>query len=969
MSGGVHHSVRARIAHSFSFVAAVAALPSERSVSMRLGAEGEGTGSRARPRRWRRCCATVRTLRVDAARGGGRGDGITGTTPTLAALLRHHRLAAGLTQEGLAEAARLSARGVQDLERGVSTKPRAETIRLLAEALRLDAEARAGLIAAVHPELTVDVADTVGAADLPTVPVPPTALVGRELDVDRVRALLHRPDHSDGARLVTLTGPGGVGKSRLAIAIATAATEDYADGLAWVELGAVPEAKLVATALARALGVNDDGTPPENRLLGAVAGRRLLLVLDNLEHLLAAAPLIANMLAAGPHLTVLATSRARLQLRGEHEYQLAPLAVDSAPSADEPAAAVRLFTARAAAVNAGFTLGPDQAATVAEICRRVDGLPLAIELAAAQVKILSPPALLARLEHRLPLLGGGPRDAPSRQRTMRDAIAWSHDLLSADEQAIFRRLAVFEGGFTLEAAERVTSEQAPTSRVDDAASVAAMVASLVDQSLLRVVDQGGPQTRFAPLETIREYALQQLSEHDETAPVRRAHADYFLALVEQAEPELTGPSQRTWFERLEVEHANLRAAITWSLTDGPPDMALRCVGALWRFWRVRGHVGEARTWAEEALARADERPTLVRGRALQAAAWLAEYHGDNDRAVAYHEQSVPIWRELRDDANLARTFDLLANCALDRGDLDTSSDLHEQALALARAAGDDFCVAGVLGNVAVQCMYRGDLDAANQQLEESLSLFREIGHPFGVGIALSNLGEVAMRQGDLARALSLQNEALVVCRDLEDEDGVVWILMNLGVIARLAGDTAQAADYLEAARQRSVELGDRRLCAITIASLGLLADECGDHARAAALFREGLAMSFAFDFPENVADCLEGLAGVATRLQHGTAAARLLGVADTRRQEIGVPVAAHLRAGYDRVVAETTASLGDETFAATFQAGRNVPYDLGLAEALDLAAELSSSADQPTRKATGLAGLSPASWPDGGWPS
>ncbi len=925
MTGGLHHSGRARIAHSFPFVVA-AALSSGRSVSMRLGAEGE--------------------------------DGITGTTPTLAALLRHHRLAAGFTQEGLAEAARMSARGVQDLERGVSTTPRAETIRLLAEALRLDTEARARLIAAVHPELTVDAADTVGTADLPTVPVLPTALVGRELDVDRVRARLHRPDHCDGARLVTLTGPGGVGKTRLAIAIAAAATADYADGIAWIELAAVPDPKLVAATMARALGMNDDATSPERRLVGAVAGRRLLLVLDNFEHLLPAAPLIADMLAVGRHLTVLATSRARLQLRGEHEYPVAPLAVEPATPGDEqsgkPGAAVRLFTARAAEVNAGFTLEPDQVATVGEICRRLDGLPLAIELAAGQVKILSPPELLGRLEHRLPLLAGGPRDAPARQRTMRDAIAWSYELLSADEQTIFRRLAVFEGGFTLDAAERVLSEQPPTSRVDVAATVVVTVASLVDQSLLRVVDQGTSRTRFAPLETIREYALQQLAEHDETAPMRRAHADYFLALVERAQPELTGPSQRTWFERLEAEHANLRAAIAWSLTDGLPDMSLRYVGALWRFWRVRGHVGEARIWTEEALARADERPSLVLGRALQVAAWLAEYHGDNDRAVAYHEQSVPIWQELGDDANLARTFDQLANCALDRGDIDTGSDLHDHALALARAAGDELCVAGVLGNVAVKCMYRGDLDAANQKLEESLSLFRDMGHPFGVGIALSNLGEVAMRQGDLARALTLQNQALVVCRDLEDEDGVVWVLMNLGVIARLAGDTAQAAIYLEEARQRSVELGDRRLCAITIAALGLLADERGDQLRAAALFREGLAMSFAIDFPENVADCLEGLAGVATRHEHPNQAARLLGVADARRHEIGVPVAAHLRGRYDRVVAETTASLGEETFAPTFQAGRNVPYDLGLAEALDLADELSSSADKPTRRPTDL---------------
>ena len=345
--------------------------------------------------------------------------------------------------------------------------------------------------------------------------MPPTALVGRELDVDRVRALLHRPDHSDGTRLVTLTGPGGVGKTRLAIAIAAAATVDYADGVGWLELAAVSDPSLAPAALARALGVTDDGTSPERRLIAAVAGRRLLLVLDNLEHLLPVAPLIADMLAAGPHLTVMATSRARLQLpgntstRSRRSQSIRQTSVDE--RLGEPVAAVRLFTARAAEVNAGFTLEPDQTATVAEICRRVDGLPLAIELAAAQVKILSPPALLAQLEHRLPLLTGGPRDAPARQRTMHDAIAWSHDLLSADEQAIFRRLAVFEGGFTFDAAEQVVADRAPTlhraatgTRPAPVVSVAAIVASLVDQSLLRVVDQGEPRTRFAPLETVHE---------------------------------------------------------------------------------------------------------------------------------------------------------------------------------------------------------------------------------------------------------------------------------------------------------------------------------------------------------------------------------------------------------------------------------------------------------------------------------
>jgi predicted ATPase/transcriptional regulator with XRE-family HTH domain len=877
----------------------------------------------------------------------------TGMTTTLAALLRQHRLAAGFTQESLAEAARLSARGVQDLERGVITKPRAETIRLLADALSLGDEERAGLIEAVHPELKDDGAAVTLATELPPVPVPLTALVGRELEVHRVRALLHHGDASGGARLVTLTGVGGVGKTRLAIAIAAASTADYADGVAWVELAAVPEPKLVAAALVRALGVTDDGAAAETRLIRAVARRRMLLVLDNLEHLLPAAPLIADMLAAGPHLTVLATSRARLQLRGEHEYPVAPLAFEAAndhtgqPEELSRVAAVRLFAARAAEVSAGFAVESEQVATVAEICRRLDGLPLAIELAAAQVKIFPPLALLGRLERRLPLLDGGPRDAPDRQRTMRNAIAWSHELLTADEQAIFRRLAVFEGGFTLDAAEEIgencrTFVVSPGDiRPTPAPSVTAIVASLVNQSLVRVLDQETPDRRFAPLETVREFGLEKMVENDKPDAIRRAHAEYFLALVEQAEPELTGPSQGVWFERLESEYANMRAAITWSLTDGPPEISLRFVGALWRYWRVRGHVGEARTWAQEALGRADERPTLVRGRALQAAARLAEYHGDNDRAVAYYEQSASIWRELKDEANLARTLDQLANLTFARGDLDASYALHEQAVALARAAGDNLCAASVLMNVGVKSIFRGDLDAANQQLEEALALFEDIGHRHSVGVGLTNLGEVATRLGEIERAVTLQNQALEEFRHLDDEDGVAYVLMNLGVNARLAGESASAAAYLEDARRRAAELGDRRLCAITIAALGMVADERGDQVRAATLFREGLVMSFAIDFRENAAECLEGLAGMATRRERGVQAARLLGVADALRHQIGVPVAAHLLAGHHAIVAEAAIALGEDRFAVEFEVGRSVPCELGVAEALDLAAELS----------------------------
>ena len=381
----------------------------------------------------------------------------TTSTSTFGALLRHHRLAAGLTQEALAERAGVSARGVQDLERGVRLAPRAETLRLLADALALDGAARAGLIAAAHPELISPPTARAVPLRQAALPVPATPLVGREGDVAAACALLRRPE----VRLLTLTGPGGVGKTRLALAVAAELAGDFADGVAWIELAPTRDPALVPAVLAGVLGVRESGERPLAELLAlALADRQLLLVLDNLEHLLAAAPLLAQLLAVGPHLTLLTTSRVRLRLRGEQELPVLPLALPAATEIVQPplaglagVAAVRLFVERAGEVHHEFALTPENAPAVAAICRRLDGLPLAIELAAARVKLLPPAALLARLERRLPLLTGGARDLPPRQQTMRDTIAWSYDLLSEPEQTLFRHLAVFTGGCTLEAAE------------------------------------------------------------------------------------------------------------------------------------------------------------------------------------------------------------------------------------------------------------------------------------------------------------------------------------------------------------------------------------------------------------------------------------------------------------------------------------------------------------------------------------
>jgi predicted ATPase/transcriptional regulator with XRE-family HTH domain len=886
-------------------------------------------------------------------------------------LLRRYRLSAGLTQESLAEQAGVSARAVQDLERGVNAAPRADTLRLLLDALALDAEPRAELIAAAHPELAAPPAPIAAPLRLPALPIPPTALVGREREVAAACALLRRPHGAEGSRLLTLTGPGGVGKTRLALAIAAEAAADCQDGVVWVDLAPLRDPDLVAATLAGVFGVREDGQQPWHELLAATMSNRcLLLVLDNFEHLLPATPLVAALLAATPNLTVLATSRTRLRLRGERELPVGPLAVPGMRDVARPllaglagVAAVRLFVERTADVRPAFALTDENAAVVTAICQRLDGLPLAIELAAARVKILPLPALLARLEQRLPLLTGGARDLPLRQQTMRDAIAWSYDLLSAAEQAVFRRLAIFAGGFTLEAAEWVTgtSREVEKSRSREGEVTSAydsppsphhpitpspssdtldIITSLADQSLLRSVAQPAGDPRFTILETIREFGLEQLAANSEAEDVRHAHAAYCLALAERAEPELTGPAQAAWLDRLEAEHANVRDALHWSLASGQGAAALRFVGALWHFWQVRGHVGEGRAAAEAALVQGPQEPTVARGKALRAAGLLAEYHGDYEHAVARHEAAAVVWRTLGDERNLARTLDHLGNCAHDRAEFARAAILHEEALALARKVGDPRGIASALGNLGIMAIHLGQLESARQRLEESLALLRELHHAHGIGVALSQLGIVAMRTGDMDCAIALNEEALAVWQELGDQDEAAAAMVNLGVAVRLTDDLGRAETLLEEGRRQFEELGNRRAMAGALEALATLACEQENDARSAALFSASLELSQDVDDRLNIAACLEGLAGVAARQDQSARAARLLGAAAALRETIGAPVAAHLRSGYDHIVTAARAGSDAATFEAAWDVGHALPLAGAIAEALTVADEL-----------------------------
>ena len=670
-----------------------------------------------------------------------------------------------------------------------------------------------GLPAAFPPLRSLDA--------LPTnLPGQLTPLVGREALLAMVRARLLDP----GVRLLTLTGTGGVGKTRLALQAAADLLDErdgpdadgapFPDGAWLVPLAAVRDPALVLAAVAQALGVKEAAGWPLGDVLGAfLRPKRLLLVLDNFEQVVAAAPVVAELLAAAPRLTALVTSRAVLRLSGEHDLAVPPLELPPPPNPDDPRRAesaaglsqyesVRLFLERARAARADFGVTDETAPAVAEVCRRLDGLPLAIELAAARVRLLPPPALLARLEHRLPLLTGGARDLPTRHQTLRAAIAWSYDLLSSGPQALFARLAVFVGGWTLDAAEAVCNPPGlpPVDVLDG-------VAALVDESLVRPEDGPDGEPRFAMLETVAEYAREQLTASGEDEALGRAHAAFYLALAERVEPEVQGSRQVAWLDRLEREHDNLRTALRWWVEAGGADGAergLRLGGALARFWDVRGHVREGRERLAGLLALAPPgAPTdawgAARGRALTGAGLLAHRQGDYASAQVLHEQALALHRRRGDRPGAAAALDELGHVAEGRGDLPAARALLHESLALWRELGDTLGLAATLSHLGSAAYHQGDLTAARAHYQDALAHYQDKGHRTGVAECLNNLGRVLCWRGDLPAARALLHESLTLRRELGDTEGTGNSLSVLGLVAHRVGDLAAArAHYQDA---------------------------------------------------------------------------------------------------------------------------------------------------------------------------
>jgi predicted ATPase/class 3 adenylate cyclase len=627
-------------------------------------------------------------------------------------------------------------------------------------------------------------------------PLQATPLVGREREVGEVCGRLRQEE----VRLLTLTGAGGTGKTRLALQAAADLLEDFEDGIYFVPLAAVTDPDLFYTEIAGALGLRESGDVPLEDLLKEYLGRRkLLLVLDNFEQILSAVPLVGELLSAAPHLKVLATSRIPLGIYGEHDYAVPPLSVPD-PKRLPPIEvlsqyeAVRLFIERASAAKRGFEITSENAPAVAEICARLDGLPLAIELAAARVRLLPPKVLLTRLSNRLKLLTGGAKDLPARQRTLRGAIEWSHDLLEEGERTLFARLAVFSGGRTLEAIEAVCDAEGdlPVDALDG-------VSSLLDKSLLLREETSEEESRFVMLETIHEYAREKLHESGEAAELRGLHAEYFLAFAEEAEPELEGPDQASWLDRLEADLDNFRAALSWLLEVGESESALRTGGALWLFWRSRGHLSEGRRWLSEGLSGGDAAPAGVRARAMLVLGDLDVMQGDYPQGEEELEAGLALFREAGDRRAEAQALNILGFIASERNDLERAERLLEESLALGRKAGTPIEIHNALNALANVAFYRNDHARASVLQEEGLGMARAAGDVRGISIHTNNLGLRALARNDFERAEALLQEARELFWKLGD-------LLNTSVADLNLGNLALARNDFDLAEKRCLKV-------------------------------------------------------------------------------------------------------------------------------------------------------------------
>jgi predicted ATPase/transcriptional regulator with XRE-family HTH domain len=888
-------------------------------------------------------------------------------TSSFALALKQRRKAHDLTQQELANQVGCSVVTIQRIEQG-KLRPSRQIVQRLAVILALPSDERKRFMIMARQISLLDAPEAqpdgvVGArSSRSLLPIPLTPLIGRVQEVAAVCAMLS----DSSVRLLTLLGPAGTGKTRLALQVAADMQTSFANGVVFVDLAPISDSELVIARIAQALEIRETGGQPLTATLQHwLCDKHLLLILDNFEQVVAAAPLVAELLAAAPQLNVLLTSRVVVGVYGERTFLVPPLALPDLrdmPAYDQvlQIEAVRLFVERAQAAKPSFCLTDGNAPVVSEICHYLDGLPLALELAAARVRLLSPQALLERFiqstSSRLQLLIGGPRTLPARQQTLRTTIDWSYNLLNDDERALFVQLGVFVGGWTLQAAEAVcelSSEQNASRNVDRQqslfnthSSILNVIEALLDNSLLKQVDGPGGDARFTMLEMIREYALEQLEVRGEAEALRKRHAACYLVLAETVAPQLHGADQLTWLNRMEQEHDNFRAALAWSAAAADSrligsaeaaELGLRLAAALAWFWFVRGYWSEGRTWLSGMLARGETAPPLVRAAALNQLGDLESQASNFTSADTHYQASLAIGRAAQDTPTIATALRGLARSMLMHSmrSFDQINALLQESLALFRELQDLWNIALDMEYLGVSAQRQGAYGRAHGLFEESLALFRRLRDSRHISLLLLKLGQNARLQGEYTRAEPYLDECLELAVRLRDEPIQAEALNILGNVARNQRNNDRAAVCYDRSLALCRNLGNPYHLVSVLQDQGYLAEQQGDQARAAVLLRESLVRGHELGYPWMSVWCLAGLGRVALAQGQAEYATQLLGATATLFEIFDPAMDPMDRADYERTVATARVHLSATTFDTAWAIGRAMTVEQAIAHGLN----------------------------------